>query len=263
MVAWRSLTVSDDEEVTDLSTDEAGRARSTATDDSTVDRAAESFLALEASIGDHRGEAGRLVGLAEDVERISAADIPAGYPRTITTDEAIRLRVGPELAGENDTDGETAGSVYVEWPPSDGGELARLLALRGIDAADFGDLHGERVPLAVEDGFLVLRLPPGGNRGDSRGVYGILTGLAVNVFAITFTVVGAGAVLGAVPILLGLAVLNFVILPIATYLDARHLLTTTDWRQGPLFWATLAAIPLVNVLSSVAYLGTRRRAEEL
>ncbi len=53
---------------------------------------------------------------------------------------------------------------------------------------------------------------------------------------------------------------SIVCLPIATYLDAWHLRTHTDWGQGPAFWAMLSMLPGVNILTLLAYLWSRRRA---
>jgi hypothetical protein len=229
-------------------------------EESSVDRAAASFLALESELRDLDGDAGRLSALAEDVERIPASAVPADYPIAITTDEALRLHVRPSEVTDVD---ESLASVYLEWPPSDDGPLARLLSLRDIRPANFADLHGERIPLRVEAGHLVPRVPPGGNTGDPRGVYGVVAGVATTVAVLLLGILGLGSLLASGPVLIALAILNFLVLPVATYLDARHLLTTTDWDQGPLFWAALAALPGVNVVSSLAYLYTRQAAEKL
>ena len=230
------------------------------TEESSVDRAAASFLALEGELRDLHGDEGRLSALAEDVERIPASAVPADYSIEITTEEAIRLHVRPRDVTDID---ESLASVYLEWPPSDDGPLARLLSLRDIQPANFADLHGERIPLRVEAGHLVPRVPPGGNTGDPRGVYGVTAGVVANVAVLLLGILGLGSLLASGPVLLALAIVNLLVMPVATYLDARHLLTTTDWDQGPLFWAALAALPGVNVVSSLAYLSTRRGAESL
>lgn len=239
----------------DPQVDAAGAATTSA---SAVDRAADSFLAIEADLRGVRGDPGRRYGLATDVERVRASVVPEDYPVRITSDEALRLRVVP--VDVQVTGAETAASLFFAWPPADDGDLARLLALRGIDLDEFADLHGERVPLVVEDGYLVPRLPPGGPRGDPRGVYGIVSGLVVNLCALALAGIGAGALLATPTALGALAAVNVLALPVATYLDARSLLTTTDWAQGPLFWTALAALPVVNVVSSLAYLYTRKNA---
>jgi hypothetical protein len=228
---------------------------------STVDRSASSFLDLEMELSDLAGGRGRKWGVASDVERVPATAVPADYPLDIPTDDALRIAVVPR-ADKVPTAGERV-SIHVEWPPSDDGPLGRLLELRGIDRSRFADLHGERIPLAVEDGYLVPRLPPRGHPGDARGRYGILLGLAGNLFALGLGSLGPGLRPITAPLVLALVVLNLVVLPAATYLDARHLLTTTDWAQSPLFWATLAAVPGLNVVSSLAYLYTRSQATPL
>jgi hypothetical protein len=47
------------------------------------------------------------------------------------------------------------------------------------------------------------------------------------------------------------------------YYDAWDLRTTTNWEGGPLFWATLAMIPGLNILGVVAYLILRQNAEPI
>lgn len=254
--AEQTATVDGDEEATETSSDDGADDAETT---SAVDRAAESFLAIEAELRGLTGDVDDLSGLAEDVERVPATTVPDGYPVTITTDQALRLRVLPRDTVEATSD--AGASVYFEWPPSDGGPLSGLLALRDVDPENFADLHGELIPLAIEDGYLVPRLPPATRRGSPQGVYGILAVLAVDLVALG--VLATGTTVLSLPALLALLVLNLVVLPVATYLDAWHLLTTTDWEGGPLFWAALAALPGLNVLSSLAYLSARRNAEPL
>lgn len=224
-----------------------------------ADRAADSFLSLESDFRGLRGGPDRLSGFAVDVSRVAAADVPDGYPVTITTDEALRLRVRGEEVGGATGVGD---AVYFEWPPSTDGPLSRLLALRDVDPERFAELNGTRVPLAIEDGFLVPRVPPAGRRGSPNGVYGIAGGLAATVGLLGLVATGVAS-LSSLPVLVALAVLTFVVLPLSTYLDAWHLLSTTDWEGGPPFWATLAALPGINVVSSLWYLSARRQAEPL
>jgi hypothetical protein len=251
--------VSDEETRTERGTTGAEQPR--IDERSAVDRSASSFLDLELELADLGGGPDRAWGVASDVERLPASAVPADYPLEIATDDALRIRVVPR---EDDLPtAEERASIYVEWPPGDDGPLGRLLALRGIDRSRFADLHGERIPLAVEDGYLVPRLPPRGHPGDARGRDGILLGLGGNLVALGLGPFGLALLALTGPLVLALVVLNLVVLPAATYLDARHLLTSTDWAQSPLFWATLAAVPGLNVVSSLAYLYTRSRATPL
>lgn len=224
-----------------------------------VERAADSFLALESELQGLDGGPDGLSGYAADVERVPATEVPDGYPVTITTEEALRLRVRGDAGAETATLEE---AVYFEWPPSDDGPLSRLLALRGIDRDRFADLNGKRVPLAVEDGFLVPRVPPTAPRGSENGVYGILGGLAASLGLLGLVATGTVS-LASLPVLTALTVVTFVVLPLSTYLDAWHLLSTTDWEGGPAFWTALSAIPGVNVLTSLWYLFQRRDADPL
>jgi len=56
---------------------------------------------------------------------------------------------------------------------------------------------------------------------------------------------------------------TLVVLPLFTYRDAWYLRTHSDWEGGPAFWATLAMIPGVNLLSTALYLLARGRATYL
>lgn len=258
----------DDEAVTEprSAVEDSTDADGTATaDDRAVDDAADSFVSLELELQELDGGPERLTGVAADVERIPAAAVPDGYPLAITTQDAVRVRVrtGAGALGLDDAVDDSREAIYLEWPPSEDGPLSRLLALRDVDPEQFADLHGERVPLAVEDGFLVPRLPPAGPRGSANGVYGILAGLVGNLGVLALPLLGLSGVLTSLPVLVFLVLVNLVVLPLATYLDAWHLLTTTDWDGGPPFWATLAIIPVANVVSSLTYLYSRRTATPL
>lgn len=219
------------------------------TEGEAVEAGVESFLELESDLQ----TAGRVRGRAVDVERVGADAVPADYPLTITTEEAIALT----LVVDEETGEET--TVYFEFDGHVGDRLARLLELLDIQPERFAALHGRTVLLDAEDGHHVPVVPPTRPRGDARGVYVILAGLVGNALFGALAVAGVAL---PIPVVLTWLLLNMAI-PVATYLDARHLRTTTDWGQGPGFWALLAVIPGVNVLSSVAYLLTRRRADPL
>lgn len=228
--------------------------RERGTDQTAVDDAAESFVSLEQELQGMRGTPDRPIGAISDVERVPATAVPEGYPVRLSTDEALRLRVGS--VEDADTAPDPTQSVYVEWPPSDDGPLSRLLALREIDTEQFADLHGEEIPLRVEKGFLVPDLPAESARGSASGVYGIVLSLVLMVPIVVS--------MQSVPILGVLwAAVSVVLLPVSTYYDAWYLRTHTDWEGGPLFWTTLAFLPVLNVLTTVAYLVVRHSAERL
>ncbi len=219
----------------------------------TGEDAAESFLDLESELTNIDGD--RVRGRAIDVERIPAETVPADYPVTITTPQALALTL--ELRTGEET------RVYFEFEdgtPED--RLVRLLDRHGIEPERFADLYGESLLLTVEGSHHVPYVPPDGPEGSSLGVYGVGAGLGVNLLVFALAVAGLGNLL-SVPVVIGWLLVNLVGLPIATYLDARHLLTHTDWEQGPGFWAALAALPGVNVVSSLVYLQTRRGSTEL
>lgn len=219
-----------------------------------ADRAAESFLDLESELtgGD---PSSRVWGQAVDAEVLPASDVPETYPIEVTTDEALALYL--------DVDGRRV-VVYFEWAEGDREDrLWRLLALKGISPDRFAELYGRRILLGVEDGHYVPIIPDERPRGSPRGVYGIAAALAVNLLTAALVALGLGALLGSAPFVVVWLLVNLLALPVATYLDAWDRRTRTDWEGGPLFWASLAAIPGVNVLSSALYLRERLRARPL
>ncbi|WP_340101803.1 hypothetical protein [Salinibaculum salinum] len=220
-----------------------------------VDTAAESFLSVESELRASAGEQVR--GQAVDVARVPAETVPEAYPVTIGTSEALALTL--ELDGR---DGTTV-TTYFEFDESVADDrLARLLAVHSIPTDRFGDLHGEWILLVIEDGYFLPVVPAEFPRGDSRGVYGILVGLAFNLLVGTVAILGLGNLL-SLPVIAAWLLVSTVGLPIVTYLDAWYLRTRTDWGQGPAFWALLAALPGLNVLTVLAYLWTRHRARPL
>lgn len=231
-------------------TTDDGAADTTSTGAGDVDRAAESFLEVEAALATGAAS-GSVRGRAVDVERVPAAAVPETYPVEIRSEEALALSL--------DVDDEPA-VVYFEFgvDPTDD-RLGRLLALKGIPADRFADLHGESVLLGVEDGHHVPVVPGEGPRGSPLGVYGVEAGLGVNLLVFPLAAAGLGGV-STVPVVAVWLLANLVGLPAATYVDAWHCRTHTDWNGGPLFWTALAAVPGVNVLSSAAYLLGRARA---
>jgi len=221
-----------------------------------VDEAAESFLDLEAQL---RGTSGATVrGRAVDVEKVPAGDVPAGYPVEIATAEALALRLVVDAADEREV------VVYFAWDDGEADDrLGRLLALHDIPQHRFADLHGESVLLENEDGYYLPYVPAEGVRGSAAGVYGVAAGLAVNLLAILLVAVGLGSLLSSLGVVVGLLAVNVLLMPIATYLDGWYLRTQTDWGQGPAFWALLAMVPGVNILTALLYLNSRRNATPL
>lgn len=222
--------------------------------ESDVDAAATSFVELEADIRSNgAGSSDDAVrARVVDAERVPRSAVPENYPWDVETDEALSIEVA---AG----DGRT--TIFFAWPGDTPGErLSRLLTLLGVPIDSFADLHGKSLLLTREDGYWVPVIPQSPARGSERGVYGILAGLAFNlgVFVAATTAVGSGPWM-----FVAFVLTNMVVLPVATAVDAWYLRTRTDWRQGPWFWAVLAFFPGINVVSSLAYLRSRRRARPL
>jgi len=90
----------------------------------------------------------------------------------------------------------------------------------------------------------------------------VAIGLTINLLAVALVVVGLGGAFSGTAVLALLAV-NFLLLPVATYLDAWYLRTRTDWGQGPAFWAVLSMIPGLNLVSVPLYLNSRKKATRL
>lgn len=218
-----------------------------------IEDAADSFLELESELGAETLP-GRIRGRAVDVERVPASDVPDGYPVETETEEALALSVK--------IDGERAPVYFAFDQDLSDNRLGRLLELKGISPDRFADLYGGSILLSVEDGHYVPVVPDEGSRGSPLGVYGVGAGLAMNLLVLALLVVGLGGAF-SVPIVLAWLAANILGVPAATYFDAWHLRTHTDWDGGPLFWSSLGAIPGLNVLSSVAYLRERAGATDL
>lgn len=221
--------------------------------DGTVDRAAESFLEVERELGHPEGT--RLDGRAVDVRKLSVSEVPAEYPIEIWTDDALALSV--EVA-----DGETV-PIYFEWSETTTDDrLGSLLELRDIPPHRFADLHGEEIPLTVENGHYVP-VTPANLRGDERGIYGVLAGFGVNLFVALTSFFGLGDIVTSTAFVILWLVANFLVLPLSTFLDAWYIRSRTDWEGGPVFWATLAMIPAFNVLTVALYLARRGNADRI
>ncbi|MFC7134751.1 MULTISPECIES: hypothetical protein [Salinibaculum] len=245
------------DEATRAADDEATRdlapARSSAED---VDAAAESFLALESRFQGTGSDTVR--GRAVNVETVPASEVPGDYPVRVDTPAALALELAVDAA-----DGRRV-VAYFAWDEGRTDDrLSRLLALHGIPAHRFGDLHGESILLRAEDGYYLPCVPEESARGSARGVYGVGLGLAVNLLSLGLLAGGFGSVLSSAVVLVAVFAVNLLLLPASTYLDGWYLRTQTDWGQGPAFWALLAALPGLNVASSLAYLYYRQRARPL
>jgi len=243
---------SDSESTADRSEAAPGRGTDEPVDDpatgaTDLEERVGSFLDLEASLARRAGTArARVV----DAETVPADAVPAGYPRPIEGETALALTL--ELDRPEDRT-----RAYFEWPPSDGSPLARLLTALDVGQDSFADLHGRRLLVHLEDEYVLPVVPPAGPDGSRYGAAGVVAGHLANAAAVV------GAMLGVVePLTLftALVLVTLLVLPTATYLDAWYLKRTTDWDQAPSFWASLAAIPLVNLASTVLYFRDRRSA---
>ena len=223
-----------------------------------LDDSAASFVEVEQELG-HLEAGMRARAQAIDVEKVPASEVPPDYPVRITGEDALELTL--ELVhGE----GQTV-HVYFEWPkqgPSD--RLETLLELNDVPVGRFGDLHGKTILVTVEDGHYVPVIPEKGLRGDDRALYGLALGLTPPALVAFVGIFGIGAslVFSSAFVWLWL-IATLVIVPLALYYDAWYVRTRTDWEGGPLFWASLSVLPMVEILLVPLYLFARANAEPL
>lgn len=240
-----------------VDTDEPKREDSTGgTVERSGDRAAERFLALEselaagsdATLPDGSVRPGRLV----DAALVPAADVPDGYP--LDPGEGRALAVTLELEGGRSV------PAYLDWPesgdPAEESTLGRLLAGLEVAPEQLAELYGRQVLVEVVDGRYTLYLPDEPPRGTGRDRYGVIAAAAASVATLATLALGVGGT----AMLLLFVLLTLFVLPIFTYRDAWYLRTHSDWEGGPVFWATLAMLPGVNLLSTGLYLRDRGRA---
>jgi hypothetical protein len=254
------LTATDQTTSGDTVDSEAGAGEDSTSGDRSrraEDRAAERFLELEselaagedATLPDGTVRPGRLV----DAELISAADVPDGYPLDPGTGRALAVTL--ELEGGRRV------PAYLDWPddgdPAAESTLGRLLA--GLDVAPehLAELYGRQVLVEVVEGRYTLYLPDEPPRGTGRDVYGVVAGAAASLVTLLALAVGLGSATVLFVLFLFLTVL---VVPLFTYRDAWYLRTNSDWEGGPVFWATLAMIPGLNLVSTGLYLLGRDRA---
>ena len=221
------------------------------------DGAAERFLELEselaagsdATLPDGTVRPGRLV----DVALVPVADVPDGYPLDPGTGRALAVTL--EVAGGRRV------PAYLNWPedgdPSEESTLGRLLAGLKIAPEQLGELYGRQVLVEVADGRYTLYLPDEPPRGTGRDRYGMVAAAAASVATLAGLTLGVGP---GLPLLLLFVLLTVLVLPTVTYRDAWYLRTHSDWEGGPVFWATLAMLPGVNLVSTALYLRDRGRA---
>lgn len=123
--------------------------------------------------------------------------------------------------------------------------------------ADLSDLYGREVLLERVEGHDALVVPSESPRGSDRWWPAVAVGHGLNVALLGLSL----ATGGLSTLLVGLWVLlTLVGLPYATYRDAWYVRTHSDWRQGPLFWAALSIVPVVNAVVGLSYFWTRSRA---
>lgn len=232
----------------------SSKQRAEASETTEADRVAERFLELESELANSPeatlpdGTVRR--GQITDARRVPVAEIPDEYPGDVGTGQALVLTVEIVDAGES--------QLYMAWPedgtPEADSTLGRLLETLDIPPEQLASLYGEQILVEVTDSYYTLSLPAEPPRG-TPAVTGILGALGGGLAAL-FAAFAAGSGL----LLLVFFFLTVVALPYYTYRDSWYLRTHSDWEGGPVFWATLAMFPLLNVLSTLVYLASRRRS---
>jgi len=212
------------------------------------DDAARSFVELDAELDTGPTvETGRDTALVVDAERRDRGAVPEGYPLGARTDEVLALTVDTGLDER---------VVYLAWPD----EATDVPLVWYLDATgiELRELYGREARLATVEGHTTLATPDEAPRGSRRWYGGVLGGAALT-----------GGWVAALPVLgptlgppLGFlwAGLTLVGLPYAVYRDAWYVRTHSDWDGGPAFWATLSALPFLNLASVAAYLYSRSGA---
>jgi hypothetical protein len=247
------LTVDPGERTASDDTDGGAAEQFQRTQDSTAERFLELESALaagsDATLPDGTVRQARLV----DAELVPAADVPDEYP--LAPGEGRALAVTLELTGGHSV------PAYLDWPQdgdlAEESTLGRLLA--GLDVApeQLAELYGRRVLVEVVDGQYTPYLPAEPPRGTGRDVYGVAAGAVASVGTLLGLALGVG--FGSL-LFVTFLLLTVVVLPLFTYRDAWYLRTNSDWEGGPVFWATLAMLPGLNLVSTALYLLARDRA---
>jgi len=129
-----------------------------------------------------------------------------------------------------------------------------------LDAAglELRELYGRAGRLVAAGGPTPLATPAEAPRGSNRWYGGVIGGAALTA-GLAAALPAASATLGP-PLGLLWGALTLVGLPYAVYRDAWYVRTHSDWDGGPLFWATLSALPFLNLVSVAGYLYSRSRA---
>lgn len=216
------------------------------------DAVADSFLDLEAELDrdpETEDRPGRTRGLVVDAERVPAEAVPADYPAAVGGERPLALTV--ELPAGTRT------TVYLSWDAAEVPSVEWLLDAMGVE---FADLYGRWLPLRRREGAYVPVVPTERPRGSGDWALGIVGSHLLSVLALGAVALAPGASLGALGLWLAATLLAA---PYATYRDAWYLRTHSDWTGGPLFWATLSAIPLGNLLVGGVYLRQRAGARFL
>jgi hypothetical protein len=221
------------------------------------DHVAERFLELEAELSrateSPLPEGAVRRGQVVDAGRVPVDEIPDGYPVDVGRGQALVLTIDLVGVGEVQT--------YLDWPedgePGTESTLGRLLDSLGVEPERLAALYGQQLLVEIVDGSYTVYVPAESPRGTDRAT-GIAASLGVSLAALLGSVVASGTLAAVLLVVFVLTTLFAV--PFETYRDSWYLRTHSDWEGGPVFWAVLAMVPLLNVLSTVLYLSGRRDA---
>lgn len=220
--------------------------------------AAERFLALESELSEHTSAAipeGTVrSGTLVDAGLVPAGEVPESYPVEVGGDRALALTV--------ELDVDRTVPVYLDWPadgePDTDTALGRLLVALEVPPERLARLYGHEVLVEAVDGRYRLYVPETSPRGSGRDRYGVVASALAAAGSLAGWALAGGSLLLVVFLLV-----STVLLPLFTYRDGWYLRTHSDWDGGPVYWATLAVFPGVNLLSTLLYLRSRREARFL
>lgn len=222
------------------------------------EKVAERFMRLEDEIRESsstvRSDGEVLKGEIRDVKRVPSEEIPNDYPVDIETEEALGFTIK--------TSQDKSVSVYMNWFDDKTNRknslISDLLKMHNIQETQISDLYGKEVLLESENNHLRLKTPDNPRKGKTR-YSAILPSLLIGYFALFL-----GIQTTIIPFSIGLVMFTitiFLVLPFFVYQDSWKLRNMSKWEGGPLFWATVSMLPIINIFTTLMYISQRRNQE--
>lgn len=223
--------------------------------DADSDAPVEKFLELERELSAEE-KSGKTYeqGNVGDVAKVPASDVPDDYPVPIRTRRALRLTV-------ETLDGEAV-ATYLEWPDEDeeSDHVEQLLDALGRDHDEFANVYGDRVALAVENGWHCIDVEKTASmRGAKTAASDVSLDTTRNLVAGAIATGGLGFCLTESFPTLGpaLMMVAWAAIPATIYCDGNHVENVTGWSPETTRWAAGSLFPIVNLSVGLAYLVDR------